>query len=274
MLWLKPGSLIFRINRSMITRKTVLVQNLRVLLITALLLYFTTSIALAKNNIENLRLQVVEPFLELSTGPGRGYPLFFAVERGEWVEIIKSSSDWYEVRTRRGKTGWVMRAELEKTRTMTGSRITFPKAGEDDFNRRQWEFGIVTGMLDEDPLVGFRIGYFLSDGISTEFAFTHVPGEFSRSFISSVNILMQPYPDWRYSPYFSLGAGALQNEPKATLVGSEDSDSTVWNVAAGVRGYIGRSFMFRLEYRQHVAIGDDVDNDELQELNAGLSFFY
>lgn len=258
----------------MITRKIFLVQNFRIAFFATLLLCLTTSAALAKNNVENLRLQIIEPFLELSTGPGRGYPIFFAVERGEWVEIIKSSADWYEVRTRRGKTGWVKREQLEKTRTMTGSRMLFPKAGETDFKRRQWEFGIVTGMFEEDPLAGIRAGYFLSDGISTEFSFSHVPGQFSRSFITSVNLLMQPYPEWRYSPYFSLGAGFLKNEPKATLVGGEDSNSTVWNVGAGVRGYIGRKFMFRLEYRQHVSIGDDVDNDEFQELNAGLSFFY
>ncbi len=258
----------------MMTRKVFRALHSRVAFIAVLLLCFTSTPALAKSSVANLRLQVIEPFLELSTGPGRGYPIFFAVERGEWVEVIKSRADWYEVRTRRGKAGWATRLQLEKTRTMTGSRMIFPQAGEIDFKRRQWEFGIVTGMLEQDPLAGIRAGYFLSDGISTEFAFSHVPGQFSRSFVTSVNLLMQPYPEWRYSPYFSLGAGMLKNEPKATLVGGEDSDSTVWNAGVGVRGYIGRTFMFRVEYRQHVSIGDDVDNDVFQEFNAGLSFFY
>lgn len=233
----------------------------------------STSVS-AETDVENLRLEVVEPYLELSTGPAKGYPLFYAVERGEWIKINKTSNGWYEVETRRGKTGWVSRQALEKTRTMTGSTMRFSRAGEADFRRRQLEIGITTGAFENDPTAGLRIGYFLSDGISAELAVTHVPGEFSRSLILSANVLMQPWPQWRYSPYFSLGGGQLDNEPKATLVGGVDSTSTVWNAAVGVRGYISRTFMFRLEYRQHVAVGDDSDNDEFQELMAGLSFFY
>src|SRR5690242_13048031 len=40
------------------------------------------------------RLQVAEPYLELRTGPGRGYPVFFVAARGEWIEIEMRHTDW------------------------------------------------------------------------------------------------------------------------------------------------------------------------------------
>ena len=33
------------------------------------------------------RLRVADPYLEMHTGPGRGFPVFFVVARDEWVEV-------------------------------------------------------------------------------------------------------------------------------------------------------------------------------------------
>ena len=53
------------------------------------------------------RLRVADPYLELHTGPGRGFPVFFVVARDEWVEVQMRSTDWYKVRADNGKEGWV-----------------------------------------------------------------------------------------------------------------------------------------------------------------------
>ncbi|MGI9220457.1 MAG: SH3 domain-containing protein, partial [Woeseiaceae bacterium] len=50
---------------------------------------------------------VVEPFLEMHTGPGHGYPIFHTVDRGESIEILMQRTYWYQVRTDRGIVGWV-----------------------------------------------------------------------------------------------------------------------------------------------------------------------
>ena len=38
-------------------------------------------------------VSVADPYLELRTGPGRGYPVFHVVDRGETVEIMKRRTD-------------------------------------------------------------------------------------------------------------------------------------------------------------------------------------
>ena len=54
--------------------------------------------------------QVTDPYIELRTGPGRGYPVFFVAARGEWIDIELRHTDWFHVRTDGGKVGWVHRA--------------------------------------------------------------------------------------------------------------------------------------------------------------------
>ena len=58
------------------------------------------------------RLQVADPFLEVHTGPGRGYPVFYVVEKGQWVVVEFRRTDWYRVRAEGGQTGWVPRKQL------------------------------------------------------------------------------------------------------------------------------------------------------------------
>jgi hypothetical protein len=67
------------------------------------------------------RLQVAEAFLELHTGPGRGYPVFFVVERQRWVMVELRHTDWYRVRAEGGR--WAgCRASRSRTRSPPPAR--------------------------------------------------------------------------------------------------------------------------------------------------------
>ena len=37
---------------------------------------------------------VADPYLEMHTGPGRGYPIFHVVDRGDSVQIVKQKTYW------------------------------------------------------------------------------------------------------------------------------------------------------------------------------------
>ena len=221
-----------------------------------------------------LRVQVTEPYMEMYTGPGRGFPIFYSVERGEWIEILKRRTDWFEVRTRGGKTGWVKRSALVKGQSMGGSQLVFDGAGKGDLLGRPLEFALLGGALEDDPLLGARLGYYLTDSISVELVLSHVPGEFSRSLIYGANVQIHPWGERTISPYFSLGSGIIENEPKATLIGARDVDATVWSAAIGARYRITDKFNFRVEARNHQALVNEANTQNLLELTAGFSFFY
>jgi uncharacterized protein YgiM (DUF1202 family) len=64
---------------------------------------------------------VAEPFLELHTGPGRGFPVFHVVDRGQRIEVLKRRTDWFQVRTDRGVRGWVKLEDMGATLDVSGS---------------------------------------------------------------------------------------------------------------------------------------------------------
>ena len=68
---------------------------------------------------------MADPYIELHTGPGRGFPIFHVVDRNDWVEIIKRKTDWFKVRTSNDKTGWVERSQMERTLTEAGRFKSF-----------------------------------------------------------------------------------------------------------------------------------------------------
>ena len=60
-------------------------------------------------------VEVADAFLELHTGPGRGYPVTRVIPRGDRVVVVKRRTDWYLLRDERGQEGWAKRREMAAT---------------------------------------------------------------------------------------------------------------------------------------------------------------
>src|SRR4051812_22452843 len=69
------------------------------------------------------KILIADPFIELHTGPGRGYPVFHVIERGREVTIVKRRTDWFELRTDRGVEGWAPRDQMIATLEPTGEPL-------------------------------------------------------------------------------------------------------------------------------------------------------
>ena len=87
------------------------------------------------------RVTIADPYIELRTGPGRGYPIFFVAARGEQIDIELRHTDWFRVRTVGGKVGWVNRGQLETTLTATGTQKSFRDVLVDDYLNRKLQVG-------------------------------------------------------------------------------------------------------------------------------------
>lgn len=61
------------------------------------------------------KVEIVGPFVDLHTGPGRGYPVFDVAERGEPVQVLRRRTDWFKVRTEREREGWVHLGQLSSS---------------------------------------------------------------------------------------------------------------------------------------------------------------
>ena len=252
-------------------QKSTITHLKYVILMFVILITYMSSVQAEK---EYQMVQIADPYIEMHTGPGRGFPIFHVEDRHEWIEIIKRKTDWFKVRTQKGKTGWVERSQMERTLTEAGTKKSFRDVLISDYLSRRFEFGVSGGDFSGDPIVIARLGYKFTENIMLEFSYGEVAGDFSSSDVYSLNIISTPFPKWRVSPNFTIGYGRFENTPRATLVNAEDTDSDLANAGIGARFYLTERFFIRADYRRYVVLSSDDENDDFDEVTGGVAFFF
>lgn len=220
------------------------------------------------------RLTVADPYLELHTGPGRGYPVFHVVERSDWIEIELRHTDWFRVRTSDGKVGWVVRQQLERTLTAAGSQKTFRDLVVDDYLKRKVEMGLGYGRFRKEPMFKLWMGYRASDTLWLEGSIGQVQGVFSGTDLWHVNVYSEPWSHRRLSPFFGVGVGKFKNIPNASLVSAVSTNVNLANATIGLRYYLTDRFVLRTDYTFYTAYLSDARYGEYRAVTAGISFFF
>jgi uncharacterized protein YgiM (DUF1202 family) len=220
------------------------------------------------------RLVVADPYLELHTGPGRGYPVTFVQARGEWVEIELRRTDWYRVRTAGGKTGWAHRSQLESTLTAAGQTKSFRDVLVDDYLQRRVEMGATWGKFESAPMLKVWASYRLTDTFTIEGTVGQVQGNFSGTNFAQVGINAEPWSEQRWSPYAGVGIGRLSNVPNRSLVDAVNTSANVAEATVGLRCYLSDRFVARIDYTLYTAYVSDTRSTEYRATTIGLSFFF
>ena len=228
----------------------------------------------ATDAIAQDKVQITDPYIELHTGPGRGYPIFFVAERNEWIEILLRHTDWYKVRTANGKEGWVNRSQLETTLTEAGTTKTFRDVVLDDYLRRRLELGAAWGLFDGEPMVKIWTAYRFADTLSIEATIGQVQGTFAGTELWNVNVNVEPWSDRRLSPFFGVGLGRFTNIPNLSLVNAVDTTANLANAAIGVRYHIAERFVAKLDYTIYAAYTSDNATTQYRAVTLGLAFFF
>ncbi|MCU7936594.1 MAG: outer membrane beta-barrel protein [Candidatus Thiodiazotropha sp. (ex Dulcina madagascariensis)] len=237
-----------------------------------LLIWLAPAIGHAEEDYQ--RVEVAAPYIEMHTGPGESYPIDQVAERGEWVEIRKRRTDWFQVYTRRGRSGWVYIRQMRRTLTEDGSPLQLRSYTQDDFRERKWEFSFYGGDMDGAALLGLYGGYSFNENLSTEISFSQALGDYSSEYLFDINLLSQPFPEWTYSPFFTLGGGMIRTKPSSTLVQTEDRTDSTAHVGVGLRVYLTRRFFMRGEFRHYAVFTSRDDNEDFDQWKIGLGFFF
>lgn len=220
------------------------------------------------------RLLVTDPYLELRTGPGRGYPVFHVAMRDEWIEIVLRHTDWFQVRAAGGQLGWVHRPQLDRTLTEAGSVKTFRDVVLDDYLRRRVEFGGAWGRFKSEPMLKLWAGWRLSESLGLELSVGQVQGVFSGTELWHLGVVAEPWSDQRWSPFFGVGVGKFRNIPSASLVDADTTNANLAQATAGLRYHLNERFVLRVDYTLYTAFIADDRAGEYRALTAGLSFFF
>jgi hypothetical protein len=221
------------------------------------------------------KVVVADPFIDLHTGPGRGYPKFYAVERGREVEILKRRTDWFQVKTDRDIVGWVARRQMQNTLSQSGEPVDLRDPDREEGLTRRWMGGISGGDFGGASTVSAFGGYAITDNLSVELTVNQILGDFSNAITATIGLKQVIIPEWRISPYLVLGTGGIFIEPRATLGQAQDRNDQIGYVGGGLQFFVTRRFMLRTEYRNNIIFTSRDDNEEIDEwkyLGFGLFF--
>lgn len=223
---------------------------------------------------EYLQLFVTAPYLELHTGPGRGYPVFHVVPRDGSVDVLFRRTDWFKVRTEQGVEGWASQTDMQKMVLADGSPFKFDLGDRAGFTSHRYEMGMFAGQYGGATLVSGYMSFSFNPQLALEASVGQFLGNFSNGETEDIGFAHVFVPEARWSPFVTIGLGLVQTQPKATLVAAPDRDEQSAYVGGGIRFYLTRRFFLRAEYRQYWIFTKRNQNEDADEWKAGFAFFF
>lgn len=243
----------------------------RIRLATSFLIGVLAAFAAGASPVE---VVVQDAYLDLRSGPGRGFPVTQVVDRGASVALLRQRTDWVKVRTERGREGWVNRKQLERTLTPDGAAVRLAGPTPDARTRHRWEVGLGAGDFDGADVVTVYGSWSLTDSLYVRADVAQLLGNYSNGWLGTVGIAHAFMPQWRVSPFVGIGAGVVNFEPKATLVQASDRTDQAAYMGAGLRGYLTDRFLLQAEYRQYVVFTSRNENEEIDQWTVGFTHFF
>jgi hypothetical protein len=264
-----------RQHYSTVTLTTGLVEKLRwpVFIIAAL---FFSSPSWAENTY--FKTEVIDAYIELHTGPGKGYPVFYTAEQGESITIITKRTGWYEVKAQNGQTGWVKSSQIARTLLPSGEPVDLPSISYGDYLKNSFRVGFNVGKFSSGDLKGsdvfnYNIGYRPLSWLGLELENGQFYNREVKGSTQSFNLLIEPYSEWRISPVFILGRGVLKIESQPELTPLNIDDEKFNQVGLSANYYIGRNFVLHAGY-QNFTVSTANNNERLKQWNIGFKAFF
>lgn len=223
---------------------------------------------------EYVRVFVETPYLELHTGPGRGYPVFDVVPRGQSVQILFRRTQWLKVRTSRGAQGWASERDMMRTVLSDGSPLDLHVGTRAGYTSHRFEAGAFAGAYGGASLISGYGSFSFNRQLALEVAVGQFFGRYSNGLTADIGFTHVILPRWRLSPFLMLGVGLVQTQPKATLVQPPNRTEQTAYVGGGLRFYLTRSCFLRAEYKTHVVFTKLNRNEVEDEWKLGFGVFF
>lgn len=228
--------------------------------------------SLAKD--EEIKLVVLDTYIDMHTGPGRGYPIFHVLEKGDEITLLYSKTDWIKATTAKGIEGWINKRFIDLTQGINGEKVELGIPELTDFNRRKWEIGASAGAFDNSiEVLGLNTAYRFTKNLSAELRFSQATGRFSNSQLISWGLVHQPFPEWKISPFFTLANGQIDISPNTNSTQASTKDN-FFMVGTGIHYYLNHRFMARIEYNNYLTLPDQDKNGNIDEWKIGLTAFF
>jgi Bacterial SH3 domain len=241
-------------------------------LLALVLLVQALHLGLANAAEKYLVLVVTDPYLEMHSGPGRGYPVVYVIGRDELVTVLYSRTDWFKVRSPRGYEGWVRRTDLARTLLASGEPAPIPPYP--DFATHRWELGAGYGVYNHENLVTTYVDFGLTASLDVEAVAEQAFGTLDNRYIASIGLRHTFVPEWKwFSPTAGLGTAYQYIQDKVPPAPLQAHQQMAY-VSLGARGFITRRFMWRADWRHYVVFNDLNVYEDLEEWKLDLAVFF
>lgn len=241
---------------------------------------------------ENVQVQVKQPYIESHSGPAGGFPIIHVVEKNQWITVLKRRTNWFKVETIKevrgseqvsveenaqgGVQGWVKQDALHLTQSSSGQPVKLSDGSFESFAQRNVEFGALGGSFEGVPSMTVFADWVATENLAAGVSVTQALGDLSENQFFLVRVQHTTFPEWRVSPYITLGAGQIRTKPRANLVQGGDETRTSDLLAAGIglRYYMAQNFMLKFEYQHLQALTDRDVNEDLEQWKLGFAVFF
>jgi uncharacterized protein YraI len=221
-----------------------------------------------------VEVSVADPYLELRTGPGRGYPVFRVIPRGEKIEILFRRTDWFRIRDEHDQEGWAHRRNMQETLLATGEKLPLEDLSHRDFDKQPLELGLMTGNFGGGNVNTLYLGYSLNQNLAAELSVSQTLGHADNGALFLFGLTHAPRPDWRVAPFVQFGTGIIHILPKATIIAPADRSEQIAYYGLGAKWYLSRRLILRADYRSYVIFTKRDQNEDRNEWKAGFAFFF
>ncbi len=215
---------------------------------------------------------IVEPFLEIHTGPGSSYPVFYVAEQGETISLLTRRVDWYEVRLRNGTEGWASRRDIEQTLQAAGYRKRLTERLYDDFISSKTLLGWSAGTFAGDPVLYLRLTYTLTDRLALEGNGGFASGDLGSTQLYHGGLVVTPWRARRMRLAATIGGGVVNVTPTNLLVNAESGTFPSAHAGVGLVIPLFRNLEGRIDVRRFTLFMNTERTRDFQEYSAGLSF--
>jgi len=219
-------------------------------------------------------VKVADPYLEVHTGPSVGYPIFNVIKRDETITVIKRRTSWYLIKDHKEKEGWVHRSQLAKTLTLDDTKVEIKEFTHENYLDHDWEMSMIGGRFGGLSMMTLSSSYSFNQNLSTELYISQILGNFSSRMLFGASLVQQPFPDWKVSPYFSIGTGLINTTVRSTLSQIKDASDLAANVSFGIKMYLTRRFILRTDIKKHIIFQSRNKNEEITSWQVGFAFFF
>jgi hypothetical protein len=224
---------------------------------------------------EFVELIVIDSYLEMHSGPGRGYPIIHTMEQDEPITVLRRRGSWYQVANRHNKKGWIQQEKLARTIAPSGLPAALPDTQHGDYLAQQGRIGFALGQQGDAETATLIAGFRLFSFVGAELEYGQIFGTTIDGSSYGANLLFEPIQSWSFTPFISTGFGrqSWKQKEKLNVGNSNEFNSEYTFIGGGINYYIGYNFVVRGEYRQVSLTGD---NDSLRNSawRIGFSSFF